>query len=1173
LELQSVLSLRNYEFALELSSMAEKIEEVWKIKFTAVHNQHMEDLERITNDANKTHSDEIARVKCELEASHREEIDRLHLEHSDEIARVSCDSEASHREEIDRLNLENKNLSLQVMKINDIMRQNLEAIHAEHDRMNMEVQKFSSSYEKMAAENESLKAQLKISKVKGDELMRNSQGLESTNTYNTTELKKLMFSLKEVTELNRGLERRIKEVSTANRELDEVNNANEDKICELLIAVKRLSTSLDDERCSHEMDLNHKNILLEEREAEKEHLEEQLQISNAKNDDLKAQLQTLVSSNKENLHQIIVLEESVRVMEGIIDNVNIKIIDIFGELKASQDINAKLTRQMKDHRNNIDDFTKCLTVKTLAFEETTATITALRENASATRSQLSAEVYNLLNGKNILDERVTTLRSRLSEKRSSAKELERLLDIAKNEIAEVIKFNADLNKTNHELQTSLSKSTSIKEEQATALNDTHQTLQKTLDERNDFVCRLFELQAKYDSIKSYSYKAEQNQIKDITQLKATTQQKDDEAFALNNNIFSLISRIASLDDESEKIKSEKDEFVNMLKSAAQELSSTQEKISDYPAYGFETSVEPPGREREESHVDAQKSLFDKDIKLLSMCSHIQELEKQLHSKTGDVLNMTEKLNHFQQLAGKLAVSVLKLKMKCRHSKDPSQLISQLETQNEKIAMLERCLNGVKADRQALAATHFHQHKKLTATTADLRKKMLDELLRRKIDHLQSENHSLLMESTTAKLKMEQKEDALIEAQAVKSAVENRLEAAMQQRSHLTDEVDSMRNTITMLQAGKKSLLQSLRDYQDKITFLTNKVTMLENQAASNENKILKVEAQLELKISEAGESNNQHEATITELRNQIASQDRLTSGTDEVQSSLKSKMVRVSGDRKGIALQLDKHVAEPKQLNDKRRGRAAMVTGNSTVHKQDHGINPLAIFNDDSEAALYGVHLEVTPQTDMNSISEGGVSIICSRNQAIITQIEYEKKLLKEEIKLLRAGLEQALQELAVVKTDCRSISRVARKARTLLEKTENEKTQLVVYLDDAQQTLKRIQGNSSQLRYEHDEQFKSNIIKQTIDLREKNESTKMVATQNTDMSADIDRNDTRNEIPPNNITGQGYICLIGDNCPKVTSHERFTIEKGQSMLDLLKEIKKSGRKQKMKYRRDENKL
>ena len=421
----------------------------------------------------------------------------------------------------------------------------------------------------------------------------------------------------------------------------------------------------------------------------------------------------------------------------------------------------------------------------------------------------------------------------------------------------------------------------------------------------------------------------------------------------------------------------------------------------------------------ENLLGLQKSLSAKNVQLAGMCSCIQQLEQQLGSTNGDFHDMLEKVNHFQRLAGTLAVTVLKLKIiKCKQSKDQKQLVAQLETQNEKIALLERCLDGVKTDRQALAATHFHQHKMLTATTADLRKKMLDELVRKKmldyqkmaeiaqeglknaseekadlnrqvqdlsekvailermvslkddellqfrtevmneeklfelrqqgdqlieentsilltkvqskadeqsdrprIDHLQSENHSLkifnvslLMEDAAAKLQLKRAKDAFMEVHAVQSSVGHCLEAVMEDRNHISTEVGSMGDCRRTLE--REWLVDSLRDYQEKTTQLSDKVALLENQAASKRDQVFRLESQLVTKVSAAVASNNtieSHRETIIELRNQIHSLDKQKADMEGMLSSLKSQMDLVIGERDDLALQLNKSSTELKK--------------------------------------------------------------------------------------------------------------------------------------------------------------------------------------------------------------------------------------------------------------------
>ncbi|KAL3781677.1 hypothetical protein ACHAW5_010958 [Stephanodiscus triporus] len=1224
-ELQSVLSLNQEE---------------WNTKLATAHNQHMEDLERITYDLNKIHSYEITRVVPELEASNREEIDRLRLALEEmrsellssaaaDIARVQSFAMKEHLDEIERLHSENETssaklttifsenndlvsslvteireksslllasqaknecLSLQIMEIQKVdadMGQQLEASQAECDKMRLEIHKWSTSCEEIAAQNAALDEQLQLAKAESNGLKMTAQDLESNNANYASDLENLRSSLKVAAELNGALQ--------------------------------------------------------------------------AKNDGLEAEVQALVTSNKENIQQMTMLEDGVAAKKKIIDDMSTEILEMVGELEATQDAYTELMGRTSNLQKNVDDIAELLTEKELAFEAAAATITALKEDSLSAKSRLSAVVGDLHNEKSALNERVTTLEGDLVAAQLAAKEHEEHLQSAKNDIIRLGQRITDLNEINAELQTSLLDVTCIKEEQAVALLNSDQTLQRTVDERNNLCCQLSKLQAMYDAIQFNLKKAEQEHNDEISQLKATMLRKDQKIIALTETFGSLNCQISSLCNEVGTFKSERDDLVGTLESSAQELSSLKEEAPKFFAdvSKLETSIKSLRTERdtaiekmnevlscnavtekalsflkcekdeltsnlEQMKVDAfrlvaekeeavaslnclqernkglekslaqptkflqkgkgedfaalqitslkeilfglQNSISAKDTQIASMSSRLQEFEQQLDPTNGDFQDMLAKASHFQLLAGKLAISVLKLKMKRKQSED------QVMTQNEKIAMLERCLGGVKADRQALAATHFHQHKKLTASVADLRKKMLDELLRKKIDHLQSENHSLkiinaglLMEDAAAKLQLERTEYPLVEVERVKLSAENRFETLVQDSSHLSIEVDSKHDSITILEAGRESFVDSLGYYQDETARLSNEVTALKNQAASNKDQILRLESQFIAKVSETEASKktiDSQGSTIIELRRQILSLDKQKSDMEGVITSFKSTMDRVIGERDCLALLLDKSTTELKQLREERDALAAKVAGISIVkNPPDHGIDPLDISENDLRAGSHANRFKTIPRTEMAAMLDlSNKSACCERMckaHEIITQMKCEKNLLKKEVEHLRVGLEQAREELTTAKKDCRNISRVASKARTLLEKTENEKNQLVVDLDNAQKAMALIQMKSFQSFAAHDEQSKDGINTLEMGLSEKIEPNELVATHPAETSASIDSNAaqacsfSKNEIPP-----------------RVTSYERFTIEKGQSMFDLLKDVKKSGRKERMAYRK-----
>ena len=142
----------------------------------------------------------------------------------------------------------------------------------------------------------------------------------------------------------------------------------------------------------------------------------------------------------------------------------------------------------------------------MAFEEAAAKIAAFKEDALSEESQLSALVNELCNAYNTLYDLVITLKGNLVADLLTAKEQGQLSEIVKNDMAMLNKKVTDLSQMNEELQTSLLEVTRVKDEQATELHDTNQTIRTTVDEKDKLCSQLSEVRAKYDSIQFNSKK-------------------------------------------------------------------------------------------------------------------------------------------------------------------------------------------------------------------------------------------------------------------------------------------------------------------------------------------------------------------------------------------------------------------------------------------------------------------------------------------------------------------------------------------------------------------------------------------------------------------------------------------------------------------------------------------
>ncbi len=193
------------------------------------------------------------------------------------------------------------------------------------DELSMDVNQLSSTCEDKVAEITELNKQLQLSNTESDMLKITVQGLESKNTNYATELENLMSSFQEVVDLNGELQALVKEVSAANDELREVNNANEEKNAELLDIVESLTKSLNDERSMHERKIDEtKNIM----EMEKANNAVTIQK-------LKAEMSTQKESSDANISNLVKSLDEAMVYRRDVSCKNEQIHTMMEEMKKS----------------------------------------------------------------------------------------------------------------------------------------------------------------------------------------------------------------------------------------------------------------------------------------------------------------------------------------------------------------------------------------------------------------------------------------------------------------------------------------------------------------------------------------------------------------------------------------------------------------------------------------------------------------------------------------------------------------------------------------------------------------------------------------------------------------------------------------------------------------------
>lgn len=155
-----------------------------------------------------------------------------------------------------------------------VMEDDLTAKTIMMDEMSIDFSEQKLICDETMAENAALKNKLEVFTSDIENLKATIQNHEARNTNYANEIENLMISLNEfdrVEVINQyeELQVQIKEFSSANEKLVEINNASEEKIIELLDAVESLTKSLNNERSNHEKELKEMKTMLEEEKHEK----------------------------------------------------------------------------------------------------------------------------------------------------------------------------------------------------------------------------------------------------------------------------------------------------------------------------------------------------------------------------------------------------------------------------------------------------------------------------------------------------------------------------------------------------------------------------------------------------------------------------------------------------------------------------------------------------------------------------------------------------------------------------------------------------------------------------------------------------------------------------------------------------------------------------------------
>jgi hypothetical protein len=204
-----------------------------------------------------------------------------------------------------------------------------------------------------------------------------------------------------------------------------------------------------------------------------------------------------------------------------------------------------------------------------------------------------------------------------------------------------------------------------------------------------------------------------------------------------------------------------------------------------------------------------------------------------------------------------------------------------------------------------------------------------------------------------------------------------------------------------------------------------------------------------------------------------------------------------------------------------------------------------------------------------------------SKAQTIVSHIEGERKTLKKKVIVLQGQMKCAREELAVVMHDCiekndqaLALRDEVDQTRLLLKESELKSSQLVSTLERVQNEIKTMQSKSSESYNALIIQSQHEISRLKMELHCRDVPKILPSSptaRNTSFETPIASNKSSNSSPPLAAkTNRNTRSPTSLKSPKkiIRSKDRFEVKKGQSLFGgLLKDTKKTGRKDRLKYR------
>ena len=659
------------------------------------------------------------------------------------------------------------------------------------------------------------------------------------------------------------------EINRLEHELEELNNSHTNNIQEVLIANKDEIDNLNKKI----EDLNRqlkkaKSQLSKEKKTNKElsekfNNEEFTGVSDEKLEQLKVQLEELMSKNKEANKELSALKK----------------LDV-ESLKADRNELLKQTRSLNKQVDNLNE--KLLIMAEKAKEEKLK----LNEELKATKKELRKFVSK----SSKLEEKVNVSKGALKEMKAEVVKLNKevlLLDEVKNTLDSQIGTNKDLETRNTELENLMNKNDLLVAEFKEQLKITRSDLKKANNAKKRLENKVKDLQSN---------------ITDKDTLQKEIEAKDNEIENLNNKIIDLGEQINSLEIDKKKI--------DELNAVNSELINNNDKLKSLLS---EKDVQLNSSLLEKNELLLSVNNKEQDIKNLEL--KLEELNNKINEITESSLNVDEKEALIIKLENQNTDLIAELDLKNDEIDELNEKIQGLEIEiKEKTSSSKNAsiLSTTVDELQEKLNNLVDEHSDLVNSYET----KLDEIsdLKEKIEEYEFQIQDL---KNSAEVKPELDTEHLDTIETLKSDIET-LKSDIETKSY---EIIDLKAIIESLELDKKDLKELGNDN----LILKSQVKDLESRLLSKNDDIKALESKISSLYEKLNNKENEYRIGLTEKEEQLEAvnlenkdlldklnnfNDKYVASSDEY-NSLIAKVEELS---KELNLQKDKYNSEIEEI-------------------------------------------------------------------------------------------------------------------------------------------------------------------------------------------------------------------------------------------------------------------